>query len=79
MVTVVFDLFVRTLPREVQHTMMLCYADDTTIMMRVPTGGRKTCAALLNSDLERMLNFGKKWLLEFQVKKTKAITISRKR
>ena len=58
---------------------MLCYADDTTILMRVPTGGRKTCATLLNSDLERILTFGKKWLLEFEAKKTKAITISRKR
>ena len=36
-----FDLFVRRLPREVQHTLMLCYADEA--------------------------------------KKTKAITISRKR
>ena len=34
---------------------------------------------MLNSDLERILNFGKKWLLEFEAKKTKAITISRKR
>ena len=59
MVTVVFDLFVQTLPREVQHTMMLCYADDTTILMRVPTGGRKSCAAMLNSDLKRIHNFGK--------------------
>ena len=74
-----FDLFVRKLPREVQHAVMLFYADDTTILMRVLTGGRKTCAAMLNSDLERILNFGKKWLLEFEVKKTKAITISRKR
>ena len=74
-----FDLFVRKLPREVQHAVMLCYADDTTILMRVPTGGRKTCATMLNSDLERILNFGKKWLLEFEAKKTKAITISRKR
>ena len=57
---------------------MLCYADDTTILMRVLTGGRKTCAALLNSDLERDMTFGKKWLLVFEAKKTKAITISRK-
>ena len=38
-----------------------------------------TCAALLNSDLERIMKFGKKWLLEFEANKTKAITISRKR
>lgn len=36
-------------------------------MMRVPTGGRKTRATLLNSDLERIHNFGKKWLLEFEI------------
>ena len=50
---------------------------DTTILMRVPTGGRKTCATLLNSELERILTFGKKWLLEFEAKKTKAIRISK--
>ena len=48
-------------------------------LMRVPTGGRKTCATMLHSDLERILNFGKKWLLKFEAMKTKAITISRKR
>ena len=63
------DLFVQKLPREVQHAMMLCYADDTTILVKVSTGGRKTCATILNSNLERILNFGKKWLLEFETKK----------
>ena len=58
---------------------MLCYADDTTILMRIPTGGRTKCATMLNSDLERILYCGKKWLLKFEAKKTKAITISRKR
>ena len=33
---------------------------------------------LLNSDLESLLNYGKSWLLEFEVKKTKALTVSRK-
>ena len=37
------------------------------------------CAALLNSDLESLLNYGKSWLLEFEVKKTQALTVSRKR
>ena len=74
-----FDQFVRKLPTEVQHAAMPFYADDTTILVRVPTGGRMTCAALLNSDLQRITKFGKKWLLEFEANKTKAITISRKR
>ena len=68
-----YDLFVR------KHAAMLWYADDTTILMRVPTGGKMMCATMLNSDLERIMKFGKKWLLEFEAKKTKAITISRKR
>ena len=38
-----------------------------------------TPTALLNSDLESLLNYGKSWLLEFEVKKTKALTVSRKR
>ena len=29
--------------------------------------------------LERLLNYGKSWLLEFEVKKTQALTVSRKR
>ena len=32
-----FDLFVRKLPQQVQHAAMLCYADDTTLLMRIPT------------------------------------------
>ena len=69
-----FDLFVRKLPQQVQHAAMLCYADDTTLLMRIPTGHRDVCAALLNSDLERLLNYGKSWLLEFEVKKTQALS-----
>ena len=34
------------------------------------------CAA---SYLESFLNYGKSWLLEFEVKKTQALTVSRKR
>ena len=58
---------------------MLCYADDITTLSRIPTGERKKSTALINDDLERILKFGKKWLLEFETKKTKAITISKKR
>lgn len=43
----------------------VCYADDTTVLMRVPIGGRKKCGKLLNSNLERILNLAKQWLLEF--------------
>ena len=74
-----FDVFIRRLPEEARHAAMLCYADDVTLVMRIPTGERETSAALLNSDIERILKFGKKWLLEFEAKKTKAITISKKR
>ena len=74
-----FDLFVQRLPKQVQRAVMLCYADDTTLLKRVPTGYREVCAALLNSDLERLLNYGRRWLLEFEVKKTQTLTDSRKR
>ena len=74
-----FDLFVKELPQQLQHAAMLCYADDTTLLMRIPTGHREMCAALLNSDLESPLNYGKSWLLEFEVNKTQALTVSRKR
>ena len=73
-----FDLFVRKLPQQVQHAAMLCYADDTILLMRIPTGHREMCAALLNSDMESLLNYGKSWLLELEVKKTQALTVSRK-
>ena len=74
-----FDLFVQRLPKEVQHVMMLCYADDTTILMRVSTDVRQRCAMLLHSDLEKMLTFGKECLLELEAKKTEVITVSKKR
>ena len=54
------DLFIRGLPEEARHAAMLCYADDVTLLMRIPTGERETNAALLNSDIERMLDFSKK-------------------
>ena len=73
-----FDLFVWKLPQQVQHAAMLCYADNTTLLMRIPTGHREICAVLLNSDLESLLNYGKSWLLEFEVNKTQALTVSRK-
>lgn len=71
-----FDLHVRKLPRVVQHAVMLCYADDTTILMRVPTGDvdRKMRAIMRNYDLKRILNFGRNGCFEFE-----ASTISRKR
>ena len=47
-----FDLFIWKLPQQVQHAAMLCYGDDTTLLMRIPTGHREMCAALLNSDME---------------------------
>ena len=72
-----FDLFIRGLPEEARHVAMLCYADDVTLVMRIPTGERETSAALLKSDIERILDFGKKWLLQFEAKKAKAITISK--
>ena len=71
-------MFICGLPEEARHAAVLCYADDITLIMRIPTGKRETSAALLNSDIERILYFGKKWLLEFESKKTKAITISKK-
>ena len=72
----IFDLFIRGLPEEARHAAMLCY--DVTLVMRIPTGKRETGAALLSSDIERIPDFGKKWLLEFEAK-TKPITISKKR
>ena len=47
--------------------------------MRIPTVERETRAALLNSDIELVLSFGKKWLLDFEARKTKAIAISKKK
>ena len=78
--TMLFDLFIqRRLPEEARHAAKLCHADDVTLVMRIPTGERETSAVLLNLDIERILKFGKNWLLKFEAKKTKAITISKKR
>ena len=69
-----FDLFVRKLLRDVQHVVMLSYADDTTILMRVPTGERKMCCAQLRP--EETPELWQKWQLEFEAKKAKAIIIT---
>ena len=79
MVTLLFNSFIRRLPEEAWHAAMLCYADDGTLVMRIPTGEIETSATLLNLDIEKILKFGNKRLLEFEAKKTKAITISKKR
>jgi hypothetical protein len=55
-----FDLFIRKLPEEARHAAILYYADDITLVMRIPTGERETNAALLTSDIECILSYGKK-------------------
>ena len=52
--------FIRKLPDEARHAAILYYANDITLVMRIPTGERETNAALLTSDIECILSYGKK-------------------
>ena len=50
-----FDLYIRELPRLIRHSSILCYADDITLFQWIPRTCRVQCAAGLNADLQYSL------------------------
>ena len=74
-----FDIFVRKVPNRVKHALSLFYADDLTLIREIETGKREKTNSELEDDLERLVGFGKEWLLEFEVLKTQSLMITRKR
>ena len=74
-----FDLYIRELPRLIRHSSIICYADDITLFQRIPRNRRVQCAADLNTDLQCLLSYGASWLLVFEPTKTQVLTVSNRR
>ena len=54
-----FDLFVRNVPKRVKHAMSLFYADDLTLICQIKEGERQNANDGLEEYLERLNNFGR--------------------
>ena len=74
-----FDLYIRELPRLIRHSSILCYADDITLFQRIPRTCCIQCAAGLNADLQCLLSYDASWLLVFEPSKTQVLTVSNRR
>ena len=75
-----FNLYVRQLLLQVQHSHLVSYADDSTLLKVVPSREmRKFAADEINSNLNAIICWGKRWHIEFEPAKTSALCISLKR
>ena len=74
-----FDLYIRELPRLICHSSIICYADDITLFQRILRNWRVQCAADLNADLQCLLSYGASWLLVFEPTKMQVLTVSNRR
>ena len=75
-----FNLYVRQLPSQVRHSFLVSYADDSTLLKIVPSKeARKLAAEEINSDLNAIVCWGKKWHIEFEPAKSSSLCISLKR
>jgi len=73
-----FDLFIRNVPQRVREALCLFYADDLTLQKDVDReeGAAQRAAEELNDDLQRLYEFGKEWLLEFEPTKSQELIIT---
>ncbi|CAM9923839.1 unnamed protein product [Heterosigma akashiwo] len=73
-----FDLFIRNIPQRVREALCLFYADDITLQKDVDReeGAAQRAAEELNDDLQRLYEFGKEWLLEFEPTKSQELIIT---
>ena len=67
-----FDLFIRNVPQRVREALCLFYADDLTLQKDVDRedGAAQRAVEELKDDLQRLYEFGKEWLLEFEPTKS---------
>eukprot|EP00639_Heterosigma_akashiwo_P018202 CAMPEP_0206395626 /NCGR_PEP_ID=MMETSP0294-20121207/22227_1 /ASSEMBLY_ACC=CAM_ASM_000327 /TAXON_ID=39354 /ORGANISM="Heterosigma akashiwo, Strain CCMP2393" /LENGTH=98 /DNA_ID=CAMNT_0053850053 /DNA_START=602 /DNA_END=895 /DNA_ORIENTATION=- len=66
--SLLFDLVIRNVPQRVREALCLFYADDLILQKHLDReeGAAQWEAEELNSDLQRLYEFGKEWLLEFE-------------
>ena len=75
-----FNLYVRQLLLQVHHSLLVSYADDSTLLKIAPSKeARKLAAEQINSDLNAIVCWGKRWHIEFEPAKSSALCISLKR
>ena len=68
-----FNLYVRQLPSQVHHSLLVSYADDSTFLKIVLSKEtRKLAAEEINSDLNAIVCWGKKWHIKFFMYLTQA-------
>ena len=72
-----FLLYIDDLVETVEHCGIRLFADDTCLFIEV--GDRDETAALINSDLNRIYEWSKKWIVSFAPTKTNSLIVSNKR
>ncbi|MEW8513156.1 MAG: hypothetical protein AB2608_20155, partial [Candidatus Thiodiazotropha sp.] len=70
-----FLLFINDIVEDIGSNIQL-FADDTSLYMVVDNP--ETTAELLNSDIDKILKWAKRWLVTFNPIKTETLLISRK-
>ncbi len=71
-----FLLYINDIVSDINSSIRL-FADDTSLYLIVDTP--EIASMTINSDLETITNWSKKWLVSFNPKKTETLLISRKR
>ena len=74
-----FNLYVRHLPSQLNSCLLVSYADDSTLLKVIPTKNlRLSGAAEINADLCRVADWGRRWHIEFEPSKSNTICVSLK-
>ena len=76
---ILFNLYVRQLPLQVHYCHIVSYADDSTLLVVLSKEARDFTTRGINSDLNALVCWGKKWRIEFKPAKSSALCTSLKR
>ena len=76
---ILFNLYVRQLPLQVHHCLLVTYVDDSTLLKVVPLREAHDLAAKeINSVLDAIVCWGKMWHIEFEPAKSSTLCVSLK-
>ena len=74
-----FNLYNRSFPSVVKHSLVVGYADDHTLLITIPHKNDCTAAAdHLNADLSALYKYGQPWNIIFAPAKTFSLVVSLK-
>ena len=69
-----FNLYVRQLPLQVYHCLLVSYTDDSTLLKVVLLReAHKLATEEINSDLDAIICWGKRWHIEFEPAKSSTL------